>query len=60
MRLLTTTTRKRVEEIIDRLSNGEAVSLEERVKLRKYAMHIPFIAKKVRKALNIQRQGGEE
>ena len=44
VRSLTTVTLNRVKEIIDRLATGEVVSLEERIKLQKYAIHIPFIA----------------
>ncbi len=44
MRMLTTDTRNRLLEIIERLSNGSSVSLDERIKLKKYAQHIPFIA----------------
>jgi len=51
VRSLTTTTRKRVKEIIHRLATGEAVSLDERAQLQKYAIHIPFIASMVSKAL---------
>ena len=54
IRLLTTETRKRVEEIINRLATGKKVSLEERVQLRKYSTHIPFIAGKVTQALRIR------
>ncbi len=49
--MLTTATRKRVEEIIHRLTNGEKVSLEERITLKKYALNIPFIAGKLAQAL---------
>ena len=41
----------RVKEIIDRLATGEVVSLEERIKLQKYAIHIPFIAVMLSKAI---------
>ena len=51
VRSLTTATRKRVKEIIHRLATGEAVSLEERALLQKYAIHILFIASMVSKAL---------
>ena len=51
MRLLTTATRQHVEEIIKRLGNGAEVSLKERIELRKYALHIPFIAGKLEQAL---------
>lgn len=48
---LTTVTLNRVKEIIDRLATGEVVSLEERIKLQKYAIHIPFIAWMLSKAI---------
>ena len=51
IRLLTTKTRRKLEEIINRLGQGEAVSLEERIQLKKYAVHIPFIAGKVHQAM---------
>ncbi len=51
LRMLTTETRRRLEEVLYRLGNGETVSLEERIQLRKYATHIPFIAGKVTQAL---------
>ena len=52
VRSLTTQTRRRLEEIINRLGKGEAVSLEERIQLKKYAVHIPFIANKVTRAIH--------
>ena len=51
VRMLTTETRRRVEEIISRLGKGEVVSLEERIQLKKYAIHIPFVAGKLAQAL---------
>ena len=51
VRLLTTQTRRRLEEIINRLSMGEVVSLEERIQLKKYAIRIPFIASKISQAI---------
>ena len=51
VRMLTTETRRRLEKIIDRLGKGEAVSLEERIQLKKYAIHIPFVAGKVSQAM---------
>ena len=51
VRLLTTQTRRRLEEIIKRLREGKAVSLEERIRLKKYAIHIPFIANKLTQAI---------
>ena len=51
MRMLTTETRRRIEEIIERLSIGESVTLNERIQLRKYSIRIPFIAGKLSQAL---------
>ena len=51
IRMLTTETRRRLEKVLDRLEKGEAVSLEERIQLRKYATHIPFVAGKLIQAL---------
>ncbi|AAQ00498.1 hypothetical protein EV11_0922 [Prochlorococcus sp. SS52] len=49
--MLSTETRLRLEEIIDRLATGQTVSLEERIQLKKYSVHIPFVAGKVAQAL---------
>ena len=51
VRMLTTETRRRLEGILNRLGNGETVSLQERIQLKKYATHIPFIAGKLTQAL---------
>ena len=51
VRFLTTETRRRLEKIIDRLGEGAPVSLEERIRLKKYAIHIPFIAGKLTQAM---------
>ena len=51
VRLLTTQTRRRLEAIITRLGKGETVTLKERIHLEKYAIHIPFIARKVTQAI---------
>mgnify|MGYP007063848138 CR=1 FL=1 len=51
VRFLTTETRRRLEEVIDRLGKGENVSLEERIQLKKYAVHIPFVAGKLTQAM---------
>ncbi|WP_320668215.1 hypothetical protein [Prochlorococcus sp. MIT 1307] len=51
VRMLTTETRRRLEEIIERLGKGETVSLKERIQLKKYAIHIPFVAGKVAQAM---------
>ena len=59
MRLLTTKTRLRLEKIIDRLGKGEEVSLDERIQLKKYGAHIPFLARKVAHAIK-QRESLEK
>ena len=51
LRILTTEPRRRLEEVLKRLSNGGEVSLEERIQLKKYATHIPFVAGKLTQAL---------
>ncbi len=51
IRMLTTKTRQRLEKVLDRLRQGEKVSLEERIQLKKYATHIPFVAGKLTQAL---------
>ena len=51
IRMLTTETRRRLEEVLDRLGNGKTISLEERIQLKKYATHIPFVAGKLTQAL---------
>ncbi len=50
-RMLTTDTRKKIEDIIDRIGNGRNVSLKERIQLNKYSKHIPFVAGKLSQAL---------
>ncbi len=50
IRMLTTETRRKLEEILDRLSKGDLVTLQERIQLKKYAIHIPFIAGKLTQA----------
>ena len=59
MRMLTTDTRLRIEEIIQRISTGKKVSLPDRIQLNKYALYIPFVAGKVSQALR-KRQELEE
>ncbi len=60
VRMLTTNTRRRVESIIDRLANGQIVSLVERIQLKKYSLHIPFVASKVDQALRKREALDEE
>ncbi len=49
--MLTTTTRLKLENIIIRLSEGNQVSLEERLELHKFARRFPVIASKINKNL---------
>ena len=51
MRVITTKTRRKLENILSKLSNSEEVSLLERIELSKYSRHIPFIATKLNQAL---------
>ena len=57
-RRLTTKTRRDIEGIIDRLSNGGPVSLSERIKLKKYATYIPFFSCKIAQALKNRESHG--
>ena len=52
MRKLTTQTRLRIEKLISRLRTGDQITLEERIKLKKYSTYIPFIAGKLNRAIN--------
>ena len=56
MRMLTTETRKKVENIINRLAQGDVISLSQRIELSKYARHIPFIAIKIDQALKTREE----
>ncbi len=49
--MLTTETRRRLEGIIERLAKGDSISIKERIQLKKYALHIPFIAGKINQAI---------
>ncbi len=60
IRMLTTKTRLRIEQIIKRLAIGDSVSLVERIELKKYSVHIPFIAGKIAQALRTRRSLGIE
>ncbi len=59
IRMLSTETRLRVEGIIQRIAAGEAVTLNERIQLRKYSNHIPYIAGKLNQALRKRRTSEE-
>ncbi len=48
--MLSTPTRLKLENLIKRLSDGENVTLEERVELHKYATKFPILAGKIRQA----------
>ncbi len=56
LRMLTTETRRRIEGIINRLASGDSVTLEERIQLKKYSTHIPFIAGKLSQALRTREE----
>ncbi len=51
MRMLTTKTHLRLEAVIQKLSTGEIVTLQERLELHKYSLRYPLIAGKVSQAL---------
>ncbi|WP_320674779.1 hypothetical protein [Prochlorococcus sp. MIT 1341] len=51
LRMLTNQTRQKLQEILSRLELGDSVTLEERIQLNKYSLHIPFIAGKLAQAL---------
>ncbi len=59
VRMLTTKTRLHLEEIINRLEKGEKVSLKERIQLKKYSIHIPFVAGKISQALRKRSQSSQ-
>ena len=43
MRYLTSLTKQRLKEIVNKLNNTEKVTLSERILLNKYASRIPYI-----------------
>ena len=51
MRTLTTSTRIKVEGLISRLAKGQTLTLDERIKLNKYGLYIPFVADMVNEAI---------
>ncbi len=53
--MLTTSTRIKIQEILTRISQGNEVSLEERIYLSKYASSNQNVCSWLRKASNIQR-----
>ena len=50
--MLTTTTRLRLEKLIERLEKGEQVSLNERIELHKYAIRFPMVAGKLSRVVH--------
>ena len=55
MRVISSSTRIKLESIIRRIANGSEISLSERIALQKYSSRKPFIASKLNQAL-IQRE----
>ena len=53
--MLTTTSRLRIQEILNRLALGNQVSLEERIYINKYATKNQNVSTWLRKASRIQR-----
>ena len=54
--MLTTSSRLRIQEILSRITNGNMVSLEERIYLNKYALNNQNVSTWLRKALRVQRE----
>ncbi|WP_320676776.1 hypothetical protein [Prochlorococcus sp. MIT 1300] len=50
--MLTTTTRLRLEKLIERLEKGEQVTLNERIELHKYAIRFPMVAGKLSRVVH--------
>ena len=53
--MLTTSTRLRIQEILNRLAIGKRVTLEERIYINKYAMKNQNVSSWLRKASRLQR-----
>ena len=53
--MLSTSTRLRIKEILNRLSRGDEVTLEERIYINKYATKNQNVSTWLRKATRIQR-----
>ena len=53
--MLTTSTRVRIQEILIRISNGNKVTLEERIYINKFASRNQNVSSWLRKASHIQR-----
>tara|TARA_B100000579_G_scaffold108928_1_gene86858 strand:+ start:320 stop:622 length:303 start_codon:yes stop_codon:yes gene_type:complete len=56
--MLRTPARIRIQEILNRISNGNEVSLEERIYVNKYASRNQNVSAWLRKASHIQRNKG--
>ena len=54
--MLTTSSRLRILEIIQRLSNGDEVTLQERINLKKYASRDQTVYSWLKKALRFQQK----
>ncbi len=48
---ISTETRLYIEHLIDKIRAHDPVTLEERVRLYKYSVRIPFIARKLKDAI---------
>ncbi len=53
--MLTTSSRLRIQEILQRLALGNEVTLEERIYINKYASRYQNVSSWLRKASNLQR-----
>tara|TARA_B100000700_G_scaffold326097_1_gene436680 strand:- start:2388 stop:2690 length:303 start_codon:yes stop_codon:yes gene_type:complete len=53
--MLSTSSRLRIEEILRRISNGDKVTLEERIYLNKYSTRYQNVSEWLRKASKLQR-----
>ena len=54
--MLTTTSRLRIQEMLQRLANGDEVTLQERIALKKYAARDQTVYSWLRKAIRLQQQ----
>ena len=54
--MLSTSARLRIQEILTRISNGNSVTLEERIYINKYATRNQNVSNWLRKASRIQRK----
>ncbi|WP_413440141.1 hypothetical protein [Synechococcus sp. MIT S1220] len=58
--MLSTQTRLRLQNILQRLAAGKTVSLKERIELQKYSDHDPTVAAWLRRARRQQRKEREK